>query len=134
MGRIRYPHMKPREVEIWKKYLRAYGERFEYYDYDLHVGEGCGPVPGLSEKYQDMAKRLSQKRIDVVGYIGDRVYIIELKPVADMEAIGQLKVYKTLYEDKYGSGSAKGLIIVAEKADQDIRRSAKEQDIEIMLV
>ena len=134
LTRIRYPHMVREEIEIWKSYLRKFGERFERYEYDVHVGKGCGKIPGLGETYQRMATRLSQKRIDVVGYRGNKAYIIELKPIADMEAIGQLRGYKTLYEDKHGKGSIAGLLMATTKIDQDIRRAAQQHGIEISIV
>lgn len=134
LKRVRYPHMVREEIEIWKEFLRKYGGRFDKYRYDVHVGKGAGRIPGLSEPYKTMAITISQKRIDVVAYRGKKAYIIELKDSADLQAIGQLEGYKTLYEDRHGKGLVEGLIIVSYEADQDIMRAAKERNIRIMLV
>lgn len=126
--------MVKEEIELWKRYLTRYGDTYERYDYDVHVGKGCGKIPGLGGNYQRMAIRLSQKRIDVVAYKGGRANIIEIKPIANMEAIGQLKGYKTLYEDQYGSGTVDKLIIVTTSADQDLRRSASQNLIQLKII
>lgn len=132
--RVRYPHMKKEEVEIWRRYLKIHGNRFDKYEYDVRVGKGSGWIPGLSEPYQTMAQTISKKRIDVVAYRNTAPYIIEIKPIADMEAIGQLKVYKTMYEEKKGKGSVKGLIIVALSVDMDIKITARKMGIGIVTV
>lgn len=134
LKRHRYPHMVKEEIEIWKGFLQKYGTRFDKYEYDVHVGKGAGRIPGLSEPYQTMAITISQKRIDVVAHKGKKAYIIELKDSADLQAIGQLEGYKTLYQDKHGNRSIDGLILASYKADQDIIRSAKERNIKIMLI
>lgn len=134
LKRHRYPHMVQLEIDIWKGFLRKYGERFDRYEYDVHVGEGVGWVPGLSEPYQTMAITISKKRIDVMAYKRNMAYIIELKCFANFQGIGQLESYKTLYQDKHGKGTVEGLIMVAYRADQDITKVARERNIRIMLV
>jgi len=132
--RNRYPHMVPNEIRIWNKFQKKYGSKFDMFRYDVHVGKGIGPVPGYDKKYQDMAIRLTQKRIDVVAYRGSNTYIIEIKDKAGLSAIGQLIAYKKLYEDQYGVNKIKGLAIVATSADQDIRKVAGVLNIKIFIV
>lgn len=134
LARVKYPHMVPEEVRIWKRFLKRYATRFTGFRYDVHVGEGVGRQPGLPTKYQNMAIRLSQKRIDVVGFRGALTYIIEIKDRAGMSAIGQLVAYKKLYENKYGKGKVTGLIIVATSADEDLKRVIPELRIQLILV
>jgi len=132
--RIKYPHMVPNEVRIWKLFLKKHGSVFDNYRYDMHVGKGIGKVPGYDKTMQDMAIRLTQKRIDVVAYRGQAAYIIEIKERAGLSAIGQLIAYKKLYEDQYGINKIKGLAIVATSADQDIRKVADVLHIKIFIV
>lgn len=134
LTRIRYPHMMKEEVEIWRDFLKKYGERFAAYRYDVHVGEGVGKLPQYDEKTQDMAIRLTQKRIDVVAYKGSDRFIIEIKDRAGMSAVGQLVVEKRLYEKKYGIDKVSGLAIVARSIDPDVRKVAEEMHIRIVLV
>ena len=74
-------------------------EMFEKVEYDVKVGEGRdysdypeGPIK------QDM-ELLSKKRIDVVGFTENEIYVIELKPKAEMKAIGQALSLAELYRD-----------------------------------
>lgn len=122
------------EILLWKKFLSKHGKKFDKYVYDVHVGKGVGVIPGLPAPYNRMAMQLSQKRIDVVAHKDGDVFIIELKDIADLQAIGQLEGYKTLYEDKYGKGVVRGLIIVSSSADTDVKRAAYKRNIIIMLV
>lgn len=134
LTRIRYPHMMREEVEIWRDFLKKYGEKFTGYRYDVHVGEGVGKLPQYDKKTQDMAVRLTQKRIDVVAYKGPDRFIVEIKDRAGMSAVGQLVVEKRLYEKKYGLGTVGGLAIVARSIDPDVRKVAEEMHIRIVLV
>lgn len=134
LTRIKYPHMKQYEIEIWKRFLRQHGKGFTDFKYDVHVGKGIGIVPGYDKVTQDMAIHLSQKRIDVVAYRGARAFIVEIKDRAGMSAIGQLVAYKRLYEEKYGPGTIAGLAIVARDIDPDIEHVAKTMNIEVVLV
>lgn len=134
LTRIRYPHMMREEVEIWRAFLKKYGEKFTGFRYDVHVGEGVGRLPKYDKKTQDMAIRLTQKRIDVVAYRGSDIFIVEIKDRAGMSAVGQLVVEKRLYEKKYGIDKVSGLAIVARSIDNDVRKVAEEMRIQITLV
>jgi len=132
--RVKYPHMMKQEIVTWKKFLKIYGRNFSKYRYDVHVGRGVGRIPGFTTVLQDMAVRLTQKRIDVVAARGAETYIIEIKDRASMAAIGQLLTYRELYEKRYGTGRISGLIIVAESVDPDIKGVIEKFKIKLFVV
>lgn len=132
--RIKYPHMVPEEIEIWKRFLKLHGNKFDGFKYDIHVGKGTGPIPGYSKKEQEMFIRLTQKRIDVVAHKRGNAYIIEIKSRAGLSAIGQLIAYRRLYQEKYGRFSVAGMAIVAESIDPDVRHVAETARIKVILV
>lgn len=134
LARIKYPHMVPQEIVLWKDFLRRHGRKFTAFRYDVKVGRGVGTVPGLEEPYQRMAIELTRKRIDVVASRGRQVYIIELKEHAGVGSIGQLLSYKALYEDQHGPGRVTGLILVARSTDQDVQRVARAMRIQVILL
>lgn len=134
LARVRYPHMIKQEVIIWKKFLKLYGYNFTKYRYDVHVGHGIGRIPGYTTILQDMAVRLTQKRIDVVAVRGGETYIIEIKERASMAAIGQVLTYRELYEQRYGLGRISGLVIAAESVDPDIKKVIEKFGIKIFVV
>ena len=94
----KYPHMLPNELRIWDRFIQVMGDRWERFEYDVHVGEGVDPGPGYPEKWRKLAIMLTQKRIDAVGYAEDGIWIFEVKPDAGLSALGQLLGYKVLFE------------------------------------
>lgn len=134
LAKRKYPHMMMQEVITWKRFLKRYGNNFAKYRYDVHVGKGVGRIPGFNETLQDMAVRITQKRIDVVAARGAETYIIEIKDRASMAAIGQLITYRELYEQRYGRGRITGLIIVAETVDPDIKGVIERFKIKLFVV
>jgi len=92
-----YPHMFPRDIAIWKRFIAKYGEEYDHFDYDIKVGEGGEPDPSWNEKIREMQETLSKKRIDVVGHKATKTEIIEVKPDASCSAIGQALAYAALY-------------------------------------
>ena len=98
----KYLHMMPVEVPLWERFLSEHQEYFDSFSYDVHVGEGIPANPLWPENIKAMAKYVTQKRIDAVGYRKGEVWIIEVKPDAGLSAIGQLLSYKELYIKKHG--------------------------------
>jgi len=75
-----FAHLLPAEAIIWARWIRLYGAGWERFDYDVRVGEGRPVDPAWPPEIQRMARTLSQKRIDAVGYIGTVPTIFEVTP------------------------------------------------------
>lgn len=121
--RYRYPHMLKEDIEIWEKFMDKYPGRFETVDYDFRVGEGAEISEDLGDPWARMAKMLSQKRIDVIGWVGDSPTIIEVKKRVGLSALGQIKGYKTLFVRYFRYFGIPAILIVCEmisKDDQDV--------------
>lgn len=103
----KYPHLMPEDIAIWERFLEVNSGIYEFVKYDVHVGVGLRDTSGLTAELKFAAVSLLEKRIDVVGYKGDRVDIIEVKPDAGISAIGQVLVYSILYKKDF---SPKGRI------------------------
>lgn len=97
----KYPHMLPKDIDIWDRFLKQYGAMWERYEYDIHVGGSVDVQPHWSNETIRMAKTLAAKRIDAIGYRSDQICIFEVKPEAGVTAVGQLVLYKMLYEKDY---------------------------------
>ena len=119
--RFRYPHMMPGDKAVWDRFLEQHGDYFEGFDYDIHVGEGVGEITGYSEEIKKAAIALSQKRIDAVGYRGNEVWVIEIKPHAGLSAIGQVLAYETLYNIEHETKPVTYKAIVTDRTDNDMR-------------
>lgn len=93
----KYPHMKPRDIEIWERFIVAYPDAYIDCQYDFHVGDSPSfdtTVEGIDNANQHM---LYQLKIDVIGRKSNGLDIIEVKPDAGPSSIGQVQGYRTLY-------------------------------------
>jgi hypothetical protein len=129
--RYRYKHMVPAHQRIWERFLEQYGDYFDSFEYDMRVGVGIGDVYGYDEMTTQIAKALTQKRIDAVGRRGSEVWLFEIKPQAGLSAIGQVLAYKTLYEKEFGVGSVHRIAIVTDRTDIDESTVCEEYNIRI---
>jgi len=85
---LRYAHLGPEDVRIWDKFIETHPDYFQMVAYDVKVGEGREyPKSELPEIKEDLVY-LSKKRIDVVGFKGEDVFVIEIKPKANLSAVG----------------------------------------------
>ena len=60
-------------------------------------------------------KILYQKKIDVIGYKNNDVYIVEVKPNAGSSALGQVLSYKLLYQNEFQISPPAKLMIITDK-------------------
>ena len=126
---IKYPHIAPRDEIIWNKYIDDHPDYFSSVDYDVRVGTGqtikAKPHAMTAEEW----RAHTQKRIDVVGYKDDLIYIVELKPSASFSAIGQAVSYALLYRAEF---NPKGKIlptIITDREILDVRNLCNQQGI-----
>lgn len=117
--RVHYAHMFEEEMVIWERYMDMYPDRFETVDYDFRVGEGMIIPEGTEENISRMARMLSQKRIDVIGWVGDSPTIIEIKNRAGLSTLGQILGYKILFEKYFPQFETPALEVVCEMISQD---------------
>ena len=108
----KYPHMKPEDVAIWERFLLDYPEYFDTVDYDVSVGVGRMPNELTGDNVEKGWKDLTSKKIDVVGYKNNTITLIEVKPNARANALGQIWMYDELFKDQFENvGEIKNLII-----------------------
>ncbi len=95
--RYKYPHMKPKDIAIWERFIEKYPNAYKSVQYDFNVGDPP-PFDPTGTNGEDLNQdALYRLKIDVVGRTESEYHIIELKPRADASAIGQLEGYKALY-------------------------------------
>lgn len=129
-----YPHMKPEDVAIWNRFIAAFPNYFQRCDYDVCVGEGRMPEGEHPEKYLLGWKTLTQKKIDVVAYRDNEIWLIEVKPRARANALGQIWMYDELYKDMFHPTTEPKNMIVTDQYDLDTDRVAQSGNVTIMVV
>lgn len=129
-----YPHMKPRDVEIWNRFLEQFPDAYDSCQYDFNVGDPP-PFNTLTDDEEDWNQdALYRLKIDVVARHGSEIDICEVKPNAGPSAIGQVKSYKTLYvrdEDPLGRVN---MTIITDVARPNMEHLCKAEGINLVIV
>lgn len=117
--RRRYPHMLGEDVAVWERFVGKFPGRFDSVDYDWRVGDGVAVDPEWDEAYVRMARMLSQKRIDVVGWNGGAATIVEVKDRAGLSALGQVEGYRILFVRDFPTLGTPGVLLVCGRISPD---------------
>jgi len=122
------------QTELCELFLAKYGEYFERFEYDVHLGEGVPLKHIYPPEIVRAAKILTQKRVDVVGYRGEEVWIIEVKPDAGLSALGQLLGYRALWIRDRGEPAKLELAVVTDILNPDEEYLFEYYDIRTYIV
>lgn len=104
------------------------------YIFDLHLGEGITPKPHWPTYIVDMARSLTQRRVDVVASLPDQTWLLEIKDRSGTTAVGQLLTYKTLYELQFPTRPSPLLGIIARQDGFDLDLTYQQFNIRLFLV
>lgn len=96
---LKYPHLGPEDTEIWNRFIEQKPNFYSDVDYDIKVGEGRDYSTLPEDEYSEDLKYLSKKRIDVVALRPGEIHIIELKPRANLSALGQAVGLASIYRE-----------------------------------
>lgn len=130
---LKYPHLSPQDKEIWEKFIKKYPDLFDSVDYDVKVGKPREYKTAPEDIYKKDLQILSKKRIDVVAYKNEQIFIIEIHPSASFETLGQIIGKISLYKKEFKPrGKIKG-ILVTDKEIPDIRELCEENNIDFFL-
>jgi len=115
-----YPHMMAEDTEVWTRYLKSWLVPIKEVWYDVHVGRGMEVSEEATEIEKRVAAGVSRKRIDVVARVGGGYWVIEVKPVASMVALGQVLGYTRLFEQEYRTEGEVWPVVVCDSVDEDL--------------
>lgn len=132
--RPRYPHMLGEDVAVWDRFIEAFPGRFDSVDYDWRVGDGADAPYDMDDPYERMAKMLSQKRIDVVGWRGEAPTIIEVKDRCGLSALGQIRGYRALFQRDFPDLGDPAILIVCARLSGDERAVLAAEGVPVEVV
>lgn len=132
--RYKYPHMGPKDKEIWERFLIAYPGAYKEVAYDVPVGIGTEMDTVVNPETGGDVNKLYQRKIDVVAFNGAQLYVVEVKPRASTASIGQVKGYALLFKRDYAPTQQVRTLIVTDELVPDIEFVAKEEGVEIVVV
>lgn len=115
-----YPHMLAEDVDVWTSFLLRTQMTIERVWYDVKVGKAVESEGESNSLKQRIADGITRKRIDVVALVDIGYLVIEVKPVANMTALGQVMTYTTLFRREYEVRQAIYATIICRTADEDL--------------
>lgn len=130
----KYPHMSPKEVELWERYLAWTPLRFQRVIYDLHLGDSAPLDPAWEPWLVNLVMATSRKRVDVIGETEDTIIIFEVKEYAGMNALGQLLAYESLYRDEYKPTKPIRKTVITDRLPPSMGIIFPQFNIEVILV
>lgn len=129
-----YPHMKPRDIAIWERFIDKYPNEYQNCQYDFHVGDPP-PFNTLTDDEQDWNQdALYRLKIDVVGFTKDYIDIVEVKPDAGPSTIGQVKSYRTLYIRDEEPQIPINMVIITDKERPNMAFLCKQEGVKLVIV
>jgi len=118
--KYRYRHMMREDTAIWRRFLEAGQFIPDAVWYDVKVGTPIDIDVDQPEWLIKVAKQITTKRIDVVGLVGMSYWIIELKPNASYNAMGQVIYYAYEFQKSFGKSLEVLPVIITDQVDKDI--------------
>ncbi len=115
-----YPHLLADDIEVWTKYLKSPLVEMKRVWYDLHVGAPVQLGPGATEMDRKIADGVTKKRIDVVASVGGGYWVIEIKWVGNMTALGQALVYSRLFKIEFDIYEEVWPVVICDELDLDL--------------
>ena len=88
--------------------------------YDVKVGGAGVEELDPNDDLGVMCAELLQKRIDAIGIDGETWWVVEVKPVGSMSALGQVLTYVDLVKAESPAGVLVRPAIVCERVDPDV--------------
>lgn len=129
-----FPHMGPEDTKVWQRFITAFPEAYDTVSYDIKIG----PVPSfVTRDEQNIGGNISnlyRRKIDVVGFKGNNVDIIEVKPTAGMSTVGQILGYLMHWQNEIGENIKANPVIVCSEAALDVHMLAERNGVKIIEV
>lgn len=129
--RTAFPGMQIDEILVWKAFLAANQGAYDRFDYNTRLGAGTDPGPSVAEPYRTMSIRLSQARLDVVGWQGAIPTIFEVERYGRARSVGQLITYRDLWEASNLSAASPELALVCASYTQNIMPTLERNGIDL---
>jgi len=128
-----YPHMLTEDTLVWTKFLKTDSHRLKEVWYDVRVGLPVLLDLGADDRERRIAAGLTRKRIDVVCHVGGGFWVVEIKPHANMYALGQTLTYSRLFSLEYTPGGQVIPVIVCDSYDEDLVAGFDELGVFVLM-
>ena len=132
--RNKYPHMKPADAKLIDRFIDKYPNAYTMVVFSFPVGDGAPNNPIVNEETEGSVEYLYQKKIDLVGFKGTSIDILEFRPKAGSSAVGNVLGYRDLFMRDERPGIKPDCIIVTDETNNDLDFVARKQGVKIVVV
>lgn len=127
-----YPHMAKRDVELWRRFVRTHPDMFLAVSYDVALGGRKLQVPDATPEAIAGWQYLTALRIDVVGWMGNQAWIIEVRPDATVSALGAAICYTLVAKREEFSGLQLVPAILCDGIQPDVEWCAQQLGVQVL--
>jgi hypothetical protein len=125
----KYPHLTKREAALWSDFIAKFQDKIIKVAYDVPVSESNNYFANTMKSVESNWDYLKSLKIDCLVDTINSYRIVEIKPVFDMKAIGQIFVYKTLLPVVYALQKQVSVAILTETTSDDIISVCRDLEI-----
>jgi hypothetical protein len=124
--------MSKEDYAIWTRYQPTARSAFTDLYFNVRLGWGDQPVQEDDAKLRDAWYDLNAKRADVVATTTNGPWIIELRHMANANAIGRLLQYRQLWMRDPPLPGAVVLVLVTDRHDPDLIDLGRSMAIQVI--
>ncbi len=132
--RLRFPGMLPAEIVVWQAWLRLHQAEYDRFEYNVRVGPGFDPGPGVDPAIRAMSILNTKKRIDAVAWQGHQPLIVEVKVRAGLSSIGQILGYRVHWRIENPHDAQPKMLLVANRLADGVQEVLQAHDVPWELV
>ncbi len=129
-----FAHLQAGETVLWDAWLQLHAAEYDRFDYDVRVGKGADIDPSRPAYIQKMARKVSPKRIDAVGYVGTVPTTFVIMRTARRAAFGACLLYPRLYMATFNYRGPIHSALVTHLVDNDIRGELEREGCAIYVL
>lgn len=128
------PAMPSQDLAIWLRFRDQAAGLFERIYFNVRVGEPVPVAEDLPPEIKALAVALSRRRVDVVGENLSGWSLFELKYNAGTEALGQILMYKALWQSDPPNARPVSMSIVSNIANKDLILACEVYNVKLLVV
>ena len=115
----RYPERTDGESKVIRAYLMEHITEYEHLDFSVRIGTAVVPDPAHPQSVQDGAVFSSKLRIDILGWRGGGLDLIEVKQRITPASLGQILTYRHVLQRELPDAPEPRLVVVGREASPD---------------
>jgi len=131
---LKYPHLAAKEAPIWDRFVKANPSFADEADYDVTCGK-ANSLPADTPQYlKDDWNYLRAWKIDVVAVKDGIRYIVEVRPRAGLNAIGEIICKASMFQAEHPEFGEVEPILITDFERPDIREMCGMHDIGYIVI